>query len=485
MSTSGETLKHKTMIGMVWVGIQRFGSMFVSFISNIVLARLLTPDDFGYIGMLLIFIAVSTTFIDGGFGSALIQKKHPSEEDYSTVFYWNIGLSVFLYLLLYFGAPLVSIFYKMPLLTPLLRVQGLILILNAVSLVQLCKLRKKMQFKIIALVNLISAIISVIAAIIYAYYGGGVWALVLQQLLQSALIAVFLWIICKWHPLILFSRKSFRELFSFGSFILISNLLSSFANNFRGLLIGKAFNASTLGYFSQAQKVENVFSSSLASVVEQVTYPLMVEVKDSPERMKSVQRQFNNAILSVVMPIMYLLCLLAYPIIEFLFTNRWIMAAPILQILSIQGIFICVQGTSYNVIASLGKSRTLFNWSIIKSLTGLSLALIGLYLGGLYGVLWSMVLGSCMIVVYNFYLVSKFTSYTFWSQVKDIYPIILLSTIPFLITFAYSFIMKVNNLGDIILGCLYIGVYVLVIIFSPAGAIRELRNNLMSVLKRK
>lgn len=473
------------MFGMIWVGIQRFGTMIISFLSNIVLARLLTPDDFGCIGMLLIFIAISNTFVDGGFGSALIQKKKPTDEDYSTVFYWNIGFSIFLYLLLYFSSPLIAGFYNMPILEEVLKVEGIILIINAGTIVQMNQLRKSMMFKKIALINVVSSIVSVIVAIVYAYYGGGIWSLVVQQLLQSALILILLWVTCKWRPLPSFSIESFKNLFSFGGFILISNLFITFTNNFKGLLIGKTFSASTLGYFSQAQKVENVSSTSLAAVVEQVTYPLLVEVKDNPDRMQKVLKQFNNALLALVMPIMFLMCLLAYPIIEFLFTDKWIDSAPILQVLSIQGIFICIQGTSYNAIAALGKSKVLFKWSVIKSATGLILLVTGLILAGFNGILWGMVVGSCMIVLYNFYLVSRYTNYTLSSQIIDLIPVTLAATIPFLCVFSASILFSLSIIENIILGFMYLIGFATIILIVPIKSFGELKSNIISLLIHK
>ena len=317
------SLKHKTVSGMLWVGLQRFGTVIISFLSNIVLARLLTPADFGYIGMLMVFIAVSTSFVDGGFGSALIQKSKPTQEDYSTVFYWNIFLSIVLYTILYFCAPLIADFYKMDILTKILRVEGVILIINALTIVQFNKLRKAMQFKKIAYVNITAAIISVIVAIIYAYYGGGVWALVWQQIVLGIVSVIMLFIVMPWKPSLLFSMESFKGLFKFGSFILLSSIINTIANNISALIVGRFFSAGTLGYLSQAQKLENVASTSIASTVEQVTYPLLVEVKDNYARMAQVLRSFNLMLLACVLPAMVVIIIAAAPIIIFLFGEKW------------------------------------------------------------------------------------------------------------------------------------------------------------------
>ena len=268
------SLKQQTISGMIWSFLQRFGSMGVSFISNIIFARLLTPDDYGCIGMLTIFIALSNTFIDGGFGSALIQKKRPTQEDYSTIFYWNVFLSIVLYAILFLCAPLIADFYNIEILSKILQVEGIILIINALGIIQNNQLRKQLKFKSIAHITLTASIVSVIVAIVMAYMGYGVWSLVAQQIVLSFVSTLLYWIHGSWRPSRTFSARSFKELFGFGSFILLSSLLNAFCNNLNGLLIGKFFNASSMGYFTQAKKLEDVFSSSIETVVGQV------EVKD-------------------------------------------------------------------------------------------------------------------------------------------------------------------------------------------------------------
>ena len=202
------SLKDKTISGMIWSSLQRFGTMGISFISNIVLARLLTPDDYGCIGMLMIFIALSNTFIDGGFGSALIQKKRPTSEDYSTIFYWNIFLSVVLYAVLFFCAPIIADFYDIALLSKVLQVQGVILIINALGIIQANQLRKQLKFKAIAQVTLIASIVSVIVAIAMAYMGCGIWSLVTQQIVTSLVTTILYWAYSSWRPLMFFSLNS-------------------------------------------------------------------------------------------------------------------------------------------------------------------------------------------------------------------------------------------------------------------------------------
>lgn len=443
---------------MIWSCLQRFGTMGISFISNIVLARLLTPDDYGCIGMLMIFIALSNTFIDGGFGSALIQKKRPTSEDYSTIFYWNIFLSVILYAVLFLCAPLIANFYNIALLKTVLQVQGGILVINAFGIIQANQLRKQLKFKAIAKITLLASVVSVIVAIIMAYMGCGVWSLVAQQIVSSLVTTVLYWIYSNWRPIYIFSKESFKELFGFGSFILLSNLINAFCNNLNGLLIGKYFNASSMGYFTQAKKLEDVFSASIEAVTLQVTYPVLVEVKDHYERLKNVLKQFNSLLLYVVTPLMMLLNLLATPIIEFLLGKQWLPAVPFLEILAFQGIAFAIQGVNTNVIASIGKSKALFGATILKRTVQTVLLVIGMYTGGILGLLWGTTLFSYFAAFYNAYLVHKYINYKVVQQLKDLFPIIILN----IIAYSLSYLLLVFfNIEGILIYIIMITVYLL------------------------
>lgn len=479
-----QSLRSRTVSGMVWVGIQRFGSVLIAFLSNIVLARMLTPDDYGYVGMLLIFIAVASTFIDGGLGSALIQKTKPTEKDYSTVFYWNLALSLVLYGVLFACAPLIARFYQMPLLCSILRLQGVVLIINATTIVQFNKLRKQMQFKKIAVIQIVSALISVTVAIGYAWKGGGVWALVWQQIVNSLVNVLLLFFVVPWKPEMSFSKESFRSLFGFGSFILLSNLINTFANNLNGLIVGKFFSASTLGYLTQAQKLENVASLSIAAAVEQVTYPLLVEVKNDYSRMSQILRVFNNALLSVVMPAMYLIMILAKSLIVFLFTDKWLLSAPILQILCFQGIFICLGVTSYNVIVAIGESKALFNWTLIKRLSGIIMLIGGMLCWGFKGVLVGMIMTYMIIWLCNSWLAGKFIGYKLGRQIIDIVPVGLIATIPFACCWvAKSYDILGNK--EYVYAMLYVFVYIVAIMIVPHRIIKELRSNLKNIISKR
>ena len=231
---------------MVWTGLQKYSLMFVHFVSSIILARLLTPYDYGCIGMLSIFMVLADTFIDSGFGSALIQKKRPTQEDYSTVFWWNMGMAVLMYAALYFSAPAIARFYNLSELSAILRVQGLILFVHALNAVQRNQLKKQLNFKLLSIVAISSCIFSISVTIFLAYKGFGVWALVAQNFASAIIPTTVFWFYVKWRPKILFSIQSFKELFSFGVFMFLTYLLNRLGSKIQGLLIGKFFTPETM-----------------------------------------------------------------------------------------------------------------------------------------------------------------------------------------------------------------------------------------------
>ena len=430
-----ENLKAKTVSGMIWSALQRFGTMGISFVSNIVLARLLTPDDYGCIGMLAIFITISNTFVDGGFGSALIQKKEPTQVDYSTIFWWNLFLSIILYGVLLISAPAVSRFYNIPLLESVLQVQGVVLIINALNIVQTNQLRKSINFKRLATIHIVSHIIAATLAIVLAYMGWGVWALVAQQIVASSITSVMLWVINRWMPSLCFSVESFKQLFSFGGFILASNLINTFCNNVQGLLIGKFFSPAMLGYYTQAYKLENIASHSISGVVDQVSYPVLSKVQSDKIAMKNAIYRLISSIAYITFPLMLILIIVAKPLITLLYGIQWLPSIPYFQIICIGGIAVCLQGVTYQAIASIGKSKELFWWTIIKRGLGLILVVGGMLVFDMNGLLWGFVISCWLLTIINSFLVGKFIGYNLYQQFKDLLPIFFLSVFTFIVTF--------------------------------------------------
>lgn len=459
--SESSNLKTSAIHGVIWTSIQRFMTIFIQFVSGIILARLLTPDDYGCIGMLSIFMLLAITFIDGGFGSALIQKKRPTQEDYSTIFYWNVGISTLIYFFLYVTAPIIAEFYHIELLCSVLRVQGIVLFFNALQSVQNAQLNKQFKFKKISIVTLFSTIISLIVTIYMAYTGFGVWALVTQNLLMAGIPALIYWLTNGWLPSLKFSVTSFKELFDFGFYMFLTSLLSAFVNNIQGLLIGRLYNPTTMGYYSKAQSTEKLASTSISQVVGQVSYPLYAELQDNKERLADTIKKLTQALSYFTFPIMLILCMLAEPLFNILYGEQWLPAVPYFQLLCIAGLAICLQAVNSQAIAAIGKSKVMFVWAIIKQFSGLSLMLGGLYFGGIWGLLVGMVMKSWLIYIIHAGLVSRYVGYKFKSQMMDMLPILALSFTAFVISYFIVFLCRSNMfISGAIGGLVYVAVYI-------------------------
>lgn len=480
-----DSLKDKATSGLAWTTIHRFTSMGLSFFSGIILARLLTPDDFGCIGMLSIFMVIANNVVDGGFAAALIQKKRPSQDDYSTIFYWNMAMALLMYAIVYICAPLVAKFYKVDILCPVLRVQGTVLILNALLLIQNNQLRKQFKFKKIAIVTIATSVASLALTVYLAYSGYGVWALVAQNLASTFLPAVVYWITNKWRPSLHFSIQSFKELFGFGGFMFLTNMFNSVTNNIQGLLIGKLYNPATMGYYSKAQSTETMASTSISQILAQITLPLYSEVQHDFQSLINVIRRLTVSLAYLTFPMMFLLCLLAKPLFVFLYSAKWIPSVPYFQVLCIAGLAICLQAVNLQAIAAIGKSKLMFKWTIIKNFVTLILIVAGLVIAGIWGMLIGMVLQAWFAYIVNASLVSRHIGYKFNDQVRDLLPILALSSIAFIIAFLSGKILPFGGyLIAVIEMLIFIIVYFAGSLFFKLDSYTYFKNLFISYIKK-
>lgn len=412
-------LKQKTISSILWSLVQRFGVMIISFCANLVLARLLTPDDYGVIGMLLIFISVSNTFIDGGFGTALIQKKEPTQEDYSTIFFWNIFISVILTGILYISSPLISEFYRLPLLSDVLKVMGTVLVINAFSVVQTNILQKKFEFKKLATINIIANIAASILAIVLALRGFGVWSLVFRYLSCSLVISIILWITTKWKPMLTFKFKSFRTLGKFGGMVLLANLVETIYTEFQGLVIGRAFSAKDLGYYTQAKRLEEIPTLGITSAVNQASFPVYASIQDDKQSLKTLIRRNINTLSFINFPLYAILLIIAEPLFIILFSDKWLESVPYFRILCLAGAIYPITSLNTNIIKSLGKGNIYFYMQLFKRVIGICLIIGGLRYGML-GLMWVLVLNAYLMYGVNIYFANKLLKYSLLEQLGDI-----------------------------------------------------------------
>lgn len=422
-----EGLKQKAVKGVVWTTLQRYSTMLIQFISGIILARLLTPYDYGCIGMLMIFMLLAESFIDGGFGSALIQKKNPSQTDYSTIFFWNMGLSAVMYAVLFLSAPAIARFYGISELSKILRVQGAVLFIYAFNIVQRNQLQKKLNFKILSIVTILTSVTALTVTVIMAYKGCGVWALVAQNMLTAAIPAIVFWFYVKWRPQWVFSWQSFRELFSFGFYMFLTNLMNQFGQQIQGLLIGRFYDPSTMGYYSKANSTERLASTSISKVMSQVTYPLYAEKQDDKAALGDMIKKITMTVSYVTFPLLFILLLCAKPLFILLYSDRWAASVPYFQVLCIAGLAYSLQSVNYQSVAAIGKSKTMFIWTFVKRAVGILFVVAGLLIYGMRGLLIGMVLNAWFSYFINIWLVSKHIGYRWQSQLFDILPVLIAS----------------------------------------------------------
>ena len=439
-----KSLKQKAAAGMVWTALQKYSMMGIQFVSGIILARLLTPYDYGCIGMLSIFMALAESFIDGGFGSALIQKKQPTQVDYSTIFWWNLGMAVVMYAILYASAPTIARFYDIPLLCIVLRVQGLILFIYAFNLIQRNQLRKKLNFRILSIVTITTSITSLVITIFMAYHGFGVWALVAQNLITAAIPSIVFWFYVKWRPIWTFSWKSFRELFGFGSYMFLTHLVNSFCAKLNTLLIGKIYSPVTLGYWSKAIGTENLASRSISSVMTQVTYPLYVQVQDDKAAMINMIKRMTMTLSYITFPMMAILMLTAKPIFVLLYSDRWLASVPYFQVLCLVGLSECLQSVNTQTIAAIGKSKLMFSWTLVKRAVGLTFMVGGLYWFGMKGLLVGCVIYNWFCYAVNIALVSKYIGYSWVEQLRNLLPVTSMTILSAVLSYSCGSLLHLN-----------------------------------------
>lgn len=466
---SAQNLKQKATSGMVWTALQKYSTVGINFISGIILARLLTPYDYGCIGMLSIFMVLSDSFIDGGFGSALIQKKRPTQSDYSTIFWWNLGMALVMYVILFSFAPAISRFFNTPILCNVLRVYGLVLFIHALNLVQQNQLKKKLNFKLLSIVTVSASIISLAVTIYLAYIGMGVWALVAHHLVNSIIPSLVFWFYVKWRPKWVFSWQSFKELFSFGFYMFLTHLINNIGQKIQSLLIGKVYSPVTMGYYSKAESTEHLASTSISSIMTQVTYPLYAEVQDNKIVLSNIIKRLTTTLAYITFPLMFILLLCAKPIFVLLYSDRWLQSVPYFQVLCFAGLAGCLQGVNLQAISAIGKSKTMFVWTVLKRAIGISAVVLGLIVFGMKGLLVGMVINAWFSYFVNISLVSKHVGYKFWRQIGDLLPVTIVSVIAAVLSYGVGYFLHLSLYLD---GVVKLGVYAVIylgwsFIFKP------------------
>jgi O-antigen/teichoic acid export membrane protein len=421
-----DSLKSKTIGALSWSFVESIGLRGVQFIIGIILARLLFPEQFGLIGMLTIFMAVAQAFLDSGFGAALIQKSEVTQADVCSIFYFNIMIGLAAAGLLSLVAPWIAAFYNQPILTSLTRALSLTIVINSFGLIHYTVLTKKMDFKTITKVTLIASLLSGIIGVTLAATGSGVWSLAIQQISSTSIRTALLWLLHPWRPALIFSFKSLREMFRFGSRLLASGLLNQIFDNIYFLVIGKLFSATDLGFFTRAKSLQEIPSESLAGMVGRVTFPVFSSIKDDPIRLKRGMKKALTTLVLVNFPMMIGLVVIARPLVIVLLTEKWAESISYLQLLCFVGLLFPVHLINLNILTALGRSELFLRLEIMKKvLIVINIAVTWRY--GIAAMVYGMIITSIISYYLNSYYVGILIDYPAWEQLRDLIPYLILA----------------------------------------------------------
>lgn len=423
-----QTLKQKTIKGMGWSAIDNIAGTGTTFLVGLVLARLLSPEEFGTIGLIMVFVAVVQLFVDSGFSQALIRKRRVSARDYSTLFYFGIVVASVCYLGVYFGAVYVADFFAQPIFEPLLKVIGLTLFFNAFTLTQRVVLTRALDFKTQAFVTIVSAVLSGGVGVTMAYMGCGVWSLAAQITFRSAVQSVLLWVWCKWRPGWVWSLASLKEMFFFGYKLLISALIDTLFKNVFYVVIGKFHSTKSLGEYTRANQFSTLFSANLLSIVQKVSYPVLSSIKDEPERLLGGYRKLIKTTMLATFALMLGMAAVAKPMILILIGDQWLPAVYYLQILCFSEMLYPLHAINLNILNVKGRSDLFLRLEVIKKIIAIPMILAGIFYS-IDAMLWCGVGVSVAAYFVNAHYSARLIGYSIGSQVRDILPTFLVSVV--------------------------------------------------------
>ena len=474
------SLRQRTFNGMIWSAIDRFASTGISFVFNIIIARLLMPEDYGIVAMIGIFLAICQCFIDSGFSSALIRKSNRTAADLNTVFYFNTAISIATYLLLFFTAPYIAHFYEQPLLIKVTRLVGLNLIINALSGVHNTLLSINLNFRSKAIISLTSVLLSGIVGLFMAYNGFGIMALILQGLASSSIRSILFCLLVKWRPKLEFSVSSFKEMFSFGSKLLASSLIDTIYNNIYTLVIGKLFSPAKLGNYSRADGLAAFPSSGITGVIQSVSFPVLSSIQNDETKLIASYKKFLRLSAFIIFPFMVGMAAVADPFIKFFLSEKWSGAILMTQILCIALMWYPIHAINLNILQVKGRSDYFLRLEIIKKFVGIATLCITIP-RGLIVMCLGRIFTSIISLPINAYYTNKIIKYGFWEQIKDILHILLLSVLMGMSVYSVILFIPHNWLR------LIVGVSIGIILYTAGASLLKFPEwtDLINIIKEK
>lgn len=474
------SLQRKAISGLIWTFTQQVGVQGINFIVQIILARLLLPEVFGLIAMIHVFMAIGTALMDSGMTSSLIRTKNTDQSDYSTVFFINFFSSIIIYLVLFFTAPYIALFFDQPLLSSIVRVYTLSFIIQALLAVQSARLTKEMNFKLQMYMQIPSSIIGGTIGIVMAYKGFGVWSLVWMHLVTTFLFMIQHWFRTDWKPSLIFDKQKFKYHFNFGYKLTLSSLLTALYTNSYTLVIAKMFSATQLGFYNQANTLRMFPVRNLTTALQKVTYPLFSSIQDDNQKLKSVFKRITLLVFFIVYPVMLILILVAEPLFRFVLTEKWLPAVPYFQILCISAIVYPLSMYNLNIILAKGRSDLHFKLEIIKKGASV-LFLLLVFPFGIWGVVYAAAISMFIHAFVNSFYSGRLINYPLTEQLKNLLPILLIGGITFIGVFFFDKVI-ISNLGAtdfitiLLILSLFFSVYLFTSIIFKINSLVEIKN---------
>ena len=434
------SLKGKAVKGVLWNAVNTYSMKGLQFVLGIILARLLSPSDYGLVGMTSIFFAISSVFIDSGFGSALVQKKDRNEDDYCTVFYVNFVVSLFFYCVLFVIAPLVANFFEQPLLKDLMRVSALTLIINALVSTSRNKLYVAVDFKTLTKISVSSSVVSGVVALCCAFSGYGVWTFVIQGLVSTFVYALLLFYFVRWIPKRKFSKSSFQKLFGYGSKILVASLITVLYDNIYNFIIGKKFSATSLGYYTKGNGFASFAGNNTASILQSVAFPVLSDIQDDLPRLLSAYSRYIKMVAFFVFPFLMGLCGIAKPFVLFLITEKWASCIIFMQILCFAYLWDGIIRINLNLLYVTGRTDLVLKLEVIKKSVAFTILIVSMFFG-IIGMCFGRVIYAIVAFYMNTYYTKRILNYGFYTQIKEIAPSFMLSASMMVIALVVSHVV--------------------------------------------
>ncbi len=420
--------KKSAISGIFWTLIDALLIKGVGFVTTLILTDLLSPDDYGLIGMIIVFVLVGNSFVESGMTASLIRTKNADSADYSTVFFLSLFSAIVIYAILFFAAPLVSTFYDKDILTPILRWYGLTFIISAFSSVQLTMMTAKMEFKKITKLNIPGAVLGAIVGITMGYLGYGVWSLAAMFLVTQVLQTIFFWSFSDWQPKLIFSKEKAKFHYIFGYKLMLSGLLNTVFNNIYNIIIGKFYSITLLGYFERSRTFNEYPTNIITSIVSKVTYPLLANIKNNREELSNAYQKILGLSFFITAPLMFGLAAVAHPLFQLLFNDKWLPAVPYFQIISLASMFYPIHSINLNVLKVFGRTDLFLKLEVIKKIITVVVIVLSIPFG-VMGLVWSSVILSVIALLINTHYSASMIGYSTQRQLLDMLPTLVLSAL--------------------------------------------------------